>query len=226
MEDIKVYPLEIRFDFVFLAVDAVDENDLLDHLKEKGFEESKIPKIGRVDEDFTLKKTNIAEKGKCDILYDRDRVSIMGRHSKEILYRVDETEKILKDLEVHTKCFGFNSTYRIASKSKNPPLYSISRFLGNKFKGITDILSVEVAPFSLRFFPKNKIDLQEDIKTQPEWFDIQIYPYIVNPQYYGATVVFRDPDLQKTKSFLGMMESKLLDIIRLIEKETEGEKEQ
>jgi|GEM_PF-4640105 len=63
----------------------------------------------------------------------------------------------------------------------------------------------------------------DDIRNISDWFDIQIYPYIANPQYYGINMVFKDAEISNIKKFAETMEDKIVDITKLIEERKRNE---
>ena len=87
------------------------------------------------------------------------------------------------------------------------------------FFGWSPLLGEEITPFSIRLCPKSKIGVAENIRDIPDWFDIQIFPYVLNPQYYGVNIVFRNPDILKVKEFTKKMEDRIENMIMLLEGE-------
>lgn len=220
MKQVKLYPEEIRMSFFFFAIEPIPEDDLLSYLQEKGFEEVKeIPRIIGTER-LGFVRANIARKGSCEVLYDPKSplLGVVGKNRIEVLDRFEEIEKIIEKVVTQIKYYDLFSIYKVFTKSKNKPLNYISEFLEHeKFSKFKEIFNTEVAPFSIRFYPKSKMNIVEDIRNISNWFDVQIYPYISNPQYYGIQLVFRDTEISNVKKFIETMEDKIQDIIKLIE---------
>lgn len=219
----KIIPDEIRLFFTFSSVEPIPEDDLLSHLRGMGFDEIKeIPKrLGT--ETFGIERLNIARSGRCEIIYDprRGRLGIVGNNSQEVLQKFEQLESMLRDMgfdfSSQLKFFEFSSDNRIFVKGKRP-LQNIANFLEvEKFSKFKEIVGTEVAPFCIRFYPKDKINTVQDFKEIPKWFDFHIYPFVPNPQYHALKIIFRDNDISNVKNFVKEVDNKILRIIELIQ---------
>jgi len=216
---------ECRLSFNFVVPEPIPSNDLLTLLQKGGFKEIKdIPRrIGT--EAIGIERINIARKGGCEILYDSSNgmLGVVGKNINEVLDRFKEVESILtENLEFDlssslVKSFELSLDSNLFAKGTSRPLEEISRFLGeDKFSKFNAIIGRDVAPFSIRFYPKSEMKAFNNLRKISEWFDFHIYPYIANPQYYGIKAVFRDNDISTIKGVASKIESMILSIIETI----------
>ncbi len=221
VKEIRLFLLGIEIRIAYDVPEPIPKEDLLELLQERGFIKAKIQKLGKLSPSLEIIPVNIAEKGGCDVIYDPDagHIGISGKNSGEILDRIDEIEEILKGINSPIKYYQLISTYRVSSKTMKKPLFFISRFFHTKnFNKIGEIMGIEVAPFSIRFYPKNKMETIENLQMNTGWLDIEIYPYPPNPQYYSIHIVFRD-ESQKVKEFIKEMDNRIVHVVKLIEVE-------
>lgn len=225
MKKVRLFPEEIRLGLLFGAPDPIPEDDLINYLKEIGFEEiTGIPKIFGTEESG-LVRANIARKGTCEVLYNPPRASleVVGKNFKEVLDRFEEIKSMLdgkEEIATQIRSYQLVSSYKVFTKDRYRPLYHISDFVGyDKIDKFNSLLGEEITPFSIRLCPKSKIGVAENIRDIPDWFDIQIFPYVLNPQYYGVNIVFRNPDILKVKEFTKKMEDRIENMIMLLEGE-------
>lgn len=92
MKEIKIIPDEIGMSFFFVAKEPIPEDELVELLKTRAYEEiTETPKfIGSPD--FGIERQNIVRKGKCQILYDltQGMIGVVGKNYDEILERFEE----------------------------------------------------------------------------------------------------------------------------------------
>jgi len=225
MKKIRLFPEEIRLGILFRAPDPIPEDDLISYLKEIGFEEiTGIPKIFGTEESGFV-RANIARKGPCEVLYNPPQASleVVGKNFKEVLDRFDEIKSMLdgkEEIATQIRSYQLVSSYKVFTKDRYRPLHHISDFVRyDKIDKFNSLLNEEITPFSIRLCPKSKIDVVENIRDIPDWFDIQIFPYVLNPQYYGVNIVFRNPDILKVREFTKKMEDRIENMIMLLEGE-------
>ena len=102
----------------------------------------------------------------------------------------------------------------IKSKNYNE---EIENFIGKeKFLKFKDIFGFEVSPFSIRFYPTKDVRTTENLKELRQWLDINVYPYVLNPQYFAMDIAIRNPELGVMKNYLKQIEDIILRIIESI----------
>jgi hypothetical protein len=207
----------------FPASEPVFLQDLLEATAKRGFTKISGPaKIGSGL--LEIERLNIARKGDCDLIYDVESgvIGVAGKESTLVVDVFEDLKYVFDDLQLSVT--ASNITYVelvlngiVSAKSKVRPLRSIADFYGKgKFDQISTLLHEEVAPFSVRFYPKSAMDAVNDLKTIPKWFDISISPNISNPKFYGITIVFRDTEIQRVEHTTRDIESLVMSIIKVI----------
>jgi hypothetical protein len=214
---------EVRMAFIFPLEEPFPEDHLLENLKGRGFVEiTEVPKrIGT--EAFGIERLDIVKKGGCKVAYDDKAgiISVVGRVPLEVLKTFEEVGKTLEDMGYNLltdmRTFELHIKGRFFVKDKAKPLESIANFLGlDKLSKFKDVVGEEVAPFCVRFYPKDKMRSAENLRRTAKWFDLNFYPYVPNPQYFGIDAVFRNPDLVAIKDMLEKIEERTLKIIEII----------
>ena len=214
---------EFRLHYFFVVASPIPQDDLLLLLGQKGFREiDEVPKrIG--SEVFGIERINIARKAGCQILYDETK-GMLGVSSTNIegaLKCFTELKSVIEDAGIEissqVKFYELSLNGRVFAKGKIKPLETISKFIGeDKLSQFKTIMGAEVAPFSVRFYPKEQIKTISNLRKRPVWFDFQIYPYVPNPQYYGVKVVIRNTDIKQFKNGVSQVEKKVLQVIETI----------
>jgi len=223
MPDLKFIIEECRLSFIFKSVEPLPESELLSWLVTEGFAEIKdIPrKIGTPT--FGIERMNIARKGANEVLYDNlgGLLGVTGKKIEDVMEGFDIVGSILKkngvDLPSNVKSLELALSLRIFVKGVHKPLEKIGKFLGiNRFSGFSKIMEEEVIPFDVRFCPRREAKTSENLKTIANWFDIHIYPYVYNPNYFEVRVVFRDSSFEKVIEFTKTVMDKMASIISII----------
>jgi len=211
---------EIRIAFIFSSPEPIPEEILIENLVKRGFNKSEEIPQEIIPKKLGMKRADIAQKGDCRILYNNEKgiIGIIGKRVSEVLERFEEIETLLKEVEfgIDVETHELRVDSRTFVKNKKP-LDSIARFLGEeKFVKFDKIIGYEIAPFSIRFYPKNKKETTKNIKQIPDWFDISIFPYVLNPHYFGVNFVVRNPEFTIMTDFLKRIEEIISQIIEVI----------
>jgi hypothetical protein len=229
MANIEILIEACKFSFIFRSGEPIPESELLSWLLAEGFEKiSDIPKrIGTTT--FGIERMNIARKKTSEVLYDDSNgvLIVTGKHPKEAFGVFNEVMSMLEknefDIANNVRSYEFGLNGRVFVKGKFKPLDKIAEFMGTeKFSKFSDILGEEVIPFDIRFCPKRESSTSESFKTLTSWFDIHIFPNVINPNYYTVRAVFRDPSVAKMIKFSETIDAKISSILSVInERKTE-----
>lgn len=217
---------EVRMSFIFTVPEPFPEDDLINNLIRRKFTEiTDIPKkVG--SETFGIERLDIVKKGGCKVIYDDKggTLSVAGKSVSEVIERFMEVKKVVKEMvsEESENIETYETTVKgkVFTKSKTKPLEFIANFLGfEKLSKFKEVIGEEPAPFCIRFCPKEKIKTIKDLRRTKKWFDFNICPYIPNPQYFGVSVVLRDPDYLELINTTKRIEEIIMGVISIIMRE-------
>ena len=207
--------ITLHFEFVLFPIEFME---LIRTLSNKEFEIIAPPPIRAPPGTRLGFKGDLAKKGRCliDINPDRQILGVKGVNFEEIEEVYKELKEIIQnDLDINfekrIKFYELTGEYEIESDKR--AIDSIANlFAQNNFLSkCTSVLDNEVAIFTIRLVSKGQIPNQE------EWLDISIEPVVLKPSLYLISVVFRSKDESKVLTSARTSESKLLELIRLIQ---------
>lgn len=207
--------ITLHFEFVLFPIDFVE---LIRTLSNKGFEIIAPPPPVALPGARLGFKGDLAKKGKCiiDINPDRQILGVKGVDFGEIDVVYKELKEIIQndlDINIEKRIRFYELTGEYEIESNKRAIDSIANlFAQNDFVSkCTSILDNEVTIFTIRLVSKGQIPNQE------EWFDISIEPIVLKPSLFLLSAVFRSKNESKVLTFARTSESKILELIRLIQ---------
>jgi len=159
----------------------------------------------------------IAAKEECYVDIDAGRkfIATEGRNTKKVIETFNDLVNMAaEDFNVSEEEFDYCEL--IASFSapaiKNS-MESIKKTLKNGlYVQASKILKSEVSPYTVTFVPS------KGMPSDKIWFHIEIEPEVAMPKKaYNISVMYRHEDKNDVLSFTNEVESKILEIINLIE---------
>jgi len=159
----------------------------------------------------------IATKEECYVDIDADRkfIATEGRNTKKVIETFNDLVNMSKE-DFNVSGEEFDYCELIASFSapaiKNS-MESIKKTLKNElYVQVSKILKSEVSPYTVTFAPS------KGMPSDKIWFHIKIEPEVTMPKKaYDISVIYRHEDKNDVLSFTSEVESKILEIINLIE---------
>lgn len=168
----------------------------------------------------------VAKDGTSELNFSPERgiIGIKGEEFDEINTHFNELKNLLEtDMEV-----DFNKDIEYLEllskgryKGRCQPLETLNKYhpiketVFNNFFNNQDIINMEI-----RVCDKNNLNTRENIRKLRDWFDIRIFPLIINPNFYSFDLVYRKFDTNDVETFWSNLEDKLKTLF--IELEREG----
>lgn len=151
-------------------------------------------------------------------------IGIKGEEFNEITSNFDHLKKILEtEMEV-----DFNNDIEYLEllskgryKGKYQPLetlnkyYSINKSIFNNFFDDEDVINMEI-----RVCNETNLKTRKNIRKLQDWFDIRVFPFIINPNFYAYDLVYRKSNIEEVEIFWSNLEDKIKNLF--IELEREG----
>lgn len=225
-----INPRNITISARFPVENPFEEDELLELLKKGGFKEippskREVP-VPRLPQGVRLNISinAIAEKGGIMVNYDpQGGVSVRGNDFSKVgnffAQVADLIESNYPELYKRITFFEHSAVVRVSKKEGQTPLQEIHAFLElNKLSKFNEIMGERVAPFCIRFYPKEKMGIMKNLREVVDWFDFYIYPEISNPRVYSLRIVFRKEEFSKIQVFTERCEKKIKKIINVISK--------
>lgn len=207
--------MSLCFEFVLFPINSIE---LMDVLSSRDYRIISPPPP-RISPPARLEFIgNLAQKGGCviDINPDKQILGVKGVDFEEIEQIYEELKEIIQNeigsnFEQKVRFYELIGEYSVESDKR--AIDSIANlFAQNDFLSqCSSVLDNELSIFTVRLAPKGQIPNQE------EWFDINIAPHILKPSLFVISVVFRSKDESKVLTFARHSESKLLELIRVIQ---------
>lgn len=228
---LRMNPRNILISALFPVEDPFERDELLNLLKEGGFEEVPpserevpIPELPQGVK-LNISLNAIAKKEEVLVNYDpQGKVGVRGDDFSKVGEIFAEVKSLIESnyprLYERITYFEHSAVVRVSIKEGKTPLQEIGNFLGfEKFSRFNKIIGEEVAPFCIRFYPKEKMEVIKNLRKVIDWFDFYIYPEISNPRVYSLRIVFRKEEFTKVKEFTEECNEKIIKIIKIISEE-------
>lgn len=210
------FRISTKLNYVLFPIDG---RELIEATKKIGYRVPQVPPAPDMRVTIAI-SGNFAQKGETILDGSADRC-VLGATAKsydQAIAAFDELSSlILNDFNVNiekeARFYEIMADFQFNSISS--PLKAISGiFKRNQFvSSIAKILKQNISMFTLRFVTEGKVPNQE------EWLDITIEPSVMIPnQRYNVAVIFRSKDKSIVYEFGRELESRVLDIIKAIEK--------
>ena len=160
----------------------------------------------------------IARKGKIGVIVDSGSqyLGIAGEPKELVLTEFKELEtQLYEDHNVKVGDVGqfyiFQAAY--SYKTSRKPYETIRNAFGlSKSDELSAILGADVSLFEFR------VGGTELHVNDVDWFDIKVSPNTLREDAYQFEVGYRNPDKSKTETFIQTIESKLLQIVKIMER--------
>jgi len=105
-------------------------------------------------------------------------------------------------------------------KGKNQPLetldkyHSIKKTVFNNLFDNEDVINMEI-----RVCNESNLKTRKNIRKLHNWFDIKIFPFIINPNFYAYDLVYRRPNISEVEIFWSNLEDKIKNLFIELEME-------
>ncbi|RLG37217.1 MAG: hypothetical protein DRN91_06010 [Candidatus Alkanophagales archaeon] len=212
--------------------EPIPKGDLIEMLKDAGFEEFTEPEKIVIPGIGPLKRVSIAKKGNCVINYDKNvgSISVSGNDFENVYLTFREIKKIFeeKNLLDEVKKFEFHTRVKVQIGEKPESMLKIiaKAFGGqylpeSKMNRLNELFVTELQPFCIRLYPKSYENFIGDLRRKDDWIDIYMFPYIPNTRYLSVWIVFRNKQLEKVIDFASRVEEKIKEIVKVIADDAE-----
>ena len=150
-------------------------------------------------------------------------IGVRGNEFNEVNTNFNHVTKILEtdmeiDFENDIEYLELLSKGRY--KGKNQPLvtldkyHSIKKTVFNNFFDNEDIINMEI-----RVCNESNLKNRKNIRKLQNWYDIRIFPFIVNPNFYAYDLVYRKPNISEVEIFWSNLEDKINNLFIELERE-------
>ncbi|MFO7836798.1 MAG: hypothetical protein R6V83_09090 [Candidatus Thorarchaeota archaeon] len=169
-----------------------------------------------------MKLERISKNG-LQLIYNADRghLSLSSEEIQLLVANVNDVLDILSESigEVPPiKWYEFN--YHVKIRSKIVPLDSEETDGSLPTKIFGDKTGMKVRPYSRAWCAFEGETPTIPLNTVPEWLNVSVAPYVQNPRYFYANVVYRRSDIDEVTSFMGEVDSLLEQTVRDLRGET------
>ena len=171
------------------------------------------------------KPVYVAKDGRSELNFSPERgvVGIIGTELGEVSTCFTEIKTILEtDLEI-----DFNNDIDYLElickgryKGKYQPMETLNKYQPTNekiFKNFFD--DEEINTMEIRVSNKSNLKTRKNIRKLQDWFDIRIFPFIINPNFYAWELVYRKHDITDVGMFWSKLDKKLSTMFVELEKE-------
>lgn len=106
-------------------------------------------------------------------------------------------------------------------KGRNQPLETLDKYhsiekktVFNNFFDNEDVLNMEI-----RVCNETNLKTRTNLRKLENWFDIKIFPFIINPNFYAYDLVYRKPNIRDVEIFWSKLEDKIKNLFIELERE-------
>jgi len=219
VSDIKITSQEFRYGVrLKYVLFPIDIRDIREVLAKNGFELSSIRGLIPT-RPFTVDFSgDVGRKGEATVYMDTSHgtLAVYGKSNKDVIEAFEQVSKIIRNelgFDLHSNVWYYEISTHYAVKTGSSPILNISRIVGDNphFAKINSILGEEVASFSLRLSPKDRLPNDEN------WFDISIEQDLLLAEVYHVGILFRNSSQESTKNFVLTLDDKIINLVNLIE---------
>jgi len=213
----KMIPQEARYgvqlDYVIFPIDF---RDIRRVLAKNGYELSPVERLPPPPARISF-SGEVARKAEMGVVVDSGsgEIGVVGMSLQQVKDLFEELARVINSelnisLYENVGYYWCHVHYKV--DTGRTPLNEIAKVENKDYIArFSQILREDLTSFSVRLAPKNAII------NQQSWFDIAIEPDILNEKLYHVGVVFRNPNRNKTETFVRNLENNLLKLIEVVE---------
>ncbi|MBE0523090.1 MAG: hypothetical protein IBX40_01955 [Methanosarcinales archaeon] len=150
-------------------------------------------------------------------------IGIKGDDFDEVTSYLDNIKKLLEtEMEV-----DFNNDIEYLEllskgryKGKYQPLDTLNKYHSINKSIFSNLFDNEnVINMEIRVCNETNLKNRKNIRKLQNWFDIKVFPFIINPNFYAYDLVYRKSNLEEVEIFWSKLEDKIKNLFIELERE-------
>jgi hypothetical protein len=203
----------VQLDYVLFPADV---RELRRALAKNGYELTHVERLPAPPARLSF-SGELARKAESTVILETDssEIGVIARSLQDAANAFDDLVKVVSSelgISLNQKVRFYWMVVHYSISTGKAPRNEILKAENKEYIGrFSRILGEDLVSFSVRLAPKDAIPNQE------AWFDIAIEPDILREDLYHVGFVFRDPNRDKTETFVKNLENIVFSLIDTIE---------